>query len=76
MQYLFGSWLCLQKLRGYLEESLEEREREILSMRYGLEGEPLTQWQVADKLGISRSYVSRLETRALDTLRRRYERGG
>ncbi len=63
------------KLARYLEECLEEREQEILCLRYGLEGEPLAQWQVARKLGISRSYVSRLETRALDKLRRRYEQG-
>ena len=67
--------LCLRKLRGYVAE-LEPREREILAMRYGLEGPALTQWQVAQRLNISRSYVSRLETRALGKLRRRYERGG
>ena len=65
----------LQKLDRYLEECLEPREWEILRLRYGLAGEPLAQWQVAQQLGISRSYVSRLETRALDKLRRRYEKG-
>ncbi|MBR0446981.1 MAG: RNA polymerase sporulation sigma factor SigK [Clostridia bacterium] len=64
----------LQVLRQYVEECLCPREREIITLRYGLEGEPLTQWQVAERLGISRSYVSRLETRALGLLRRRYER--
>ena len=63
----------LQALGGYVA-GLEPREREIVSLRYGLGCEPLTQWQVAEKLGISRSYVSRLETRALEKLRRRYER--
>ncbi len=63
----------LQALGGYVA-GLEPREREIVSLRYGLGCEPLTQWQVAEKLGISRSYVSRLETRALGKLRRRYER--
>ena len=52
----------------------DDREREIITLRYGLEGEPMPQWQVAQRLGISRSYVSRLETRALGLLRRRYER--
>ena len=66
----------LQKLGGYIDTCLDPREQTVIRLRYGLAGEPLTQWQVADKLGISRSYVSRLETRALDTLRRRYERGG
>lgn len=65
----------LQCLDAYLD-SLEERERTVLRLRYGLAGEPLAQWQVAERLGISRSYVSRLETRALNQLRRRYERGG
>ena len=65
----------LHKLGRYLQECLEPRELEILRLRYGLEGEPLAQWQVAQHLGISRSYVSRLETRALDKLRRRYEKG-
>jgi len=65
----------IQKLERYLQECLEEREREVLRLRYGLDGAPLTQWQVAQRLAISRSYVSRLETRALNKLRRRYERG-
>ena len=64
----------LSRLEKYLCD-LEPREQTVLRLRYGLTGEPLAQWQVAEKLGISRSYVSRLETRALDTLRRRYERG-
>ena len=65
----------LRRLEGFLC-GLDEREQTVLRLRYGLDGEPLTQWQVAEKLGISRSYVSRLETRALGELRRRYERGG
>lgn len=63
----------LQLLGGFVE-GLEEREREIICLRYGLGCPALTQWQVAEKLGISRSYVSRLETRALEKLRCRYER--
>ena len=65
----------LGRLEEYIRTCLEPREQTVLRLRYGLTGEPLTQWQVADKLGISRSYVSRLETRALGKLRRRYERG-
>lgn len=64
-----------QKLGRYIRETLDDREREILCLRYGLQGDPLTQRQVAQKLHISRSYVSRLESRALDKLHRRYERG-
>ena len=68
--------LALGRLGEYIAACLEPRERQILCLRYGLGCAALTQWQVADRLGISRSYVSRLETRALDKLRRRYERGG
>ena len=67
--------VALSRLREYLRECLEPRERQIIDLRYGLRGAPLTQWQVAERLGISRSYVSRLETRALEKLRDRYERG-
>ena len=56
-----------------IEELTEPREREILIARYGLYGTmPLTQREIAKKMGISRSYVSRLEKRALNTLRKRY----
>ena len=49
---------------------LDEREREIIIMRYGLCGAPpVTQRELAAKLGISRSYVSRIEKAALEKLR-------
>ncbi len=64
-----------EKLGLYMRQTLEERERQILTLRYGLAGPILTQRQVAKRLGISRSYISRLETKALGKLRRRYERG-
>ena len=49
---------------------LDSRESEIISARYGLNGEsPLTQRECAARLGISRSYVSRIEKRALEKLR-------
>ena len=61
--------LCAS-LRGLMERHLDEREREILTLRYALEGgEPLTQRDVAQKTGISRSYVSRIEKKALEKLR-------
>ena len=63
----------LKVLGGYVAE-LEGREREIICLRYGLGCPPSAQWQVAERLGISRSYVSRLETRALEKLRQRYEK--
>lgn len=63
------------KLYRYMEETLNDREKEILCWRYGLTHDPLTQREVAKKLNISRSYVSRIEKKALEKLRRRFERG-
>ena len=58
------------RVRRLVETVLDPREREIITLRYGLSGEvPLTQREVAEKLNISRSYVSRIEKGALDTLR-------
>ena len=67
--------LALTRLGDYIHHCLEPRERQIIALRYGLGCTPLTQWQVAERLNISRSYVSRLETRALEKLRHRYEQG-
>lgn len=53
-----------------INDSLEERERDIIISRYGFGGKPPeTQQTVADRLGISRSYVSRLENKALNDLK-------
>lgn len=55
---------------------LEERERDILTLRYGLDGRPpLTQREVAARRGISRSYISRLEKRAISHLAERMNPG-
>ncbi len=54
-------------------EKLSHREREIIELRYGINqrmGKELTQKEVADKLGISQSYISRLEKKIIDRLRR------
>ena len=60
----------VDKALRYVTRGLEPREREILVRRYGLDGRtPLTQRETAAKLGISRSYVSRLEKGALEKLR-------
>ena len=49
---------------------LTEREREVLALRYGLYGKKeYTQREVAEKLGISRSYISRIEKTAIEKLR-------
>ncbi len=67
--------LNLEKLQDYMNEVLSEREKEIISMRFGLnESKPLTQREISNKLNISRSYVSRIEKKALLQLRKRYEK--
>ena len=54
---------------------LEPREQQVLRLRYGLNNrQPLTQREVAKKLGISRSYVSRIEKHAIEKLRAQFER--
>lgn len=59
-----------EKLYRLIRIVLTDREREIVCMRYGLKNSrPLPQREVAKKLGISRSYVSRIEKRALEKLR-------
>ena len=59
----------LRRVRQLLD-TLPARERQILLLRYGLGGQPpMTQLEAARILGISRSYISRLETHALDLLR-------
>lgn len=60
----------LDRAAEYIMKDLSRREREILILRYGLASEPAkTQREVAEKLGISRSYVSRIEKGALEKLR-------
>ncbi len=63
----------VQKLRSILNTTLDKRELQIIKMRYGLDGEKeLTQREIAKKLKISRSYVSRIETAALEKLRKKF----
>lgn len=65
--------LNVQKLRLIINGVLDERELEIIRLRYGIDGYPeLTQRDIAKRLGISRSYVSRIEKSALDKLRRKF----
>ncbi len=66
----------IKKLRTLLPGLLTKREQEIIILRYGLCGsQPVTQRQIAAKLGISRSYVSRIEKRALAKMRAGLEKG-
>lgn len=63
----------LKKLVIFLKEMPEGRDKLILIKRYGLNGEaPLTQKEVAKKLNISRSYVSRIEKRILNELKAKF----
>lgn len=64
----------IQKLAGFMKDTLTQREYEILYLRYGLSGEnPLTQSEIGEKYKISRSYVSRIEKKALNKLKNRFE---
>ena len=66
----------LAVLDSYIQAELNDREREIIIDRYGLYGRtPLPQRELAKRLGISRSYISRIEKKALEKLRERYEHG-
>lgn len=60
----------VEQLRRAVDTCLTEQERLVIRLRYGLDTEqPLRQREVADRTGISRSYVSRIEKRALKKLR-------
>lgn len=57
--------VAIKKLYSLIEKILEGKEKLIIQLRYGLTGEPQTQREIAALLGISRSYVSRIEKRLL-----------
>ena len=66
-----------QKLYQFINTVLDEREKNIIIRRYGLSVngkalKPMTQKEVARELGISRSYVSRIEKHAIDKLRKKF----
>jgi len=61
----------IKRLQEGIDTILEDREREILLMRYGLRGQKeLTQREIGEKLNISRSYISRIEKKALQKLKK------
>lgn len=63
-----------EKLHRLMDTVLTEREKVIVALRYGITGQkPLAQREVAEKLDISRSYVSRIEKKALEKLKRHFE---
>ena len=62
-----------EQLHSFIDEIKDEREKQIIVLRYGLYGNDiLTQRTVAKKLGISRSYVSRIEKKVLSDLRKKF----
>lgn len=63
----------ISKLKTIMVKNLSDRERTILCLRYGLGGiKPLPQREVAKRLGISRSYVSRIEKKAITIIQKNY----
>lgn len=68
-----------EKLYRFIYEELDDREREIICKRYGIAdengrvGNPMTQREIAKQMGISRSYISRIEKKALEKLRARFD---
>ena len=57
-----------------MEQLLTEREQYVLRMRYGLfQGKEYTQREIAQELGISRSYISRIEKSAIEKLRKHFQ---
>ena len=69
--------ISLEAVRRLVNECLHGRECTVIRMRYGLlDGRAYGQQEVADKLGISRSYVSRIEKKALEQLKEAFEQGG
>ena len=71
-RFVFGQ--NVKALYHIIEEKLNKREQEIIVMRYGLYGrKEVTQRELADRMQISRSYVSRIEKKALEKLRAEFE---
>lgn len=65
------------KLHRFINEIEDKREKQIIILRYGLNDQkPLTQREVARKLNISRSYVSRIEKKVLNNIREKFEVSG
>lgn len=74
---LFEQLSCsedLRRLRAYMEKVLDSREQQVLDLRYGLKGkEPLPQREVAEVCGVSRSYISRIEKKAISKLKNAFD---
>ena len=65
-----GNRETIRQLRAAVDSCLTEQERTVIRLRYGLDNDtPLRQREVADRTGLSRSYISRIEKRALGKLK-------
>ena len=64
----------IKKLYNKMKEVLKDREKSIVELRFGLNGKkPKTQHEIAEMMGISRSYVSRIETKAIGKLAKEFK---
>ena len=64
----------IKKMYNKIKEILKDREKTIIELRFGLKGgKPKTQKEIAKMMGISRSYVSRIETKAIEKLASEFE---
>lgn len=69
-----GNRETVRQLRAAVDSCLTEQERTVIRLRYGLDNDtPLRQREVADRTGLSRSYISRIEKRALGKLKEALE---
>ena len=75
VEYQVGNMVLGQDLDRIMKDNLSKREYQIMCLRFGLNGGPaLTQREVAKYLGISRSYISRLEKKSIETMRKYIKR--
>ena len=64
----------IKKLYNKIGEVLKDREKKIIELIFGLDGhKPKTQHEIAEMMGISRSYVSRIETKAINKLSKEFK---
>ena len=67
--------LSMQRIENIIRRELDEREQKVIELRYGLKGDrAYTQKEIASKLGISRSYISRIENKALKLIKDEFEK--
>lgn len=68
--------LIMQKIKNIISSKLDDREQVVIKLRYGIDCDrALTQKEVAQELGISRSYISRIENKTLKVIKEEFEKG-